>query len=384
MLKAQSAYKGIVSVGTKFHAPYTADALFQYNMLNKFIAGKRFENRTKIPDAMIMNISLPHYIGALLRKLPLIGHKLPYNIISDKLFDVFAKNKMCDVDFFIGFNNYSLDQMKKSKNKATLFLEQRIAHVQTEQEIYIKEFGKLPSNLSSLIIKRKLMEYELADYILVPSQFVFDSMVSNGIPEEKLILIPYGYDPGVFYKKEEKTTTNEGLKVVFVGQVGFRKGIRYLLEAVHNLQRKGRDIQLTLAGNIDNNVMTLLESYKDSFIHKKFVPQKELVDIYNESDLFILPSLCEGSALVTYEAAACGLPLIVTHNTGTVVTNNHDGIIVESGSTKSIEEALEKLYFDRGLLKDMKFNISNTIKEYTWDKYAEKLVTAIVQRLKNL
>ena len=374
--------KGVVSVGSKFHAPYTAEALYRFDMLQKFIAGKKFQNNTLIPQQKIMNISLPHYIAIFLRKLPIFGHKLPYNIISDALFDVMANNKLSNVDFFIGFNNFCLSQMKTMKKKgAVVFLEQRIAHVQTEIDIYTNEFGSVPSNLSKRMVKRKLEEYEIADYILVPSTFVYDSMVKNGVNKGKLILIPYGYDPKLFYIKgntfSAQDESNKPLRVIFVGQIGFRKGIRYLLEAISKLHEKGLNIELTLVGNIDKNFIPVLERYAGSFVHRKFVPQSELVEIYNNSDLFIIPSLCEGSALVTYEAAACGLPLVVTENTGSVVTNGHDGVIVKVGDTKSIEDTLEMLYYDKDFLNNLKANVSQSIKNYTWEKYSERLVNAI-------
>lgn len=379
--------KGVVSVGAKFHAQYTAEALEKKGMLKQFYVGKKLKS-TIIPKERLSIVAFPLSVGFVLRKLPFIGSKIPYNIVSDILFDFLVSRKINQVDFLIGFNNYSLNQMKKLKEKgAVIFLEQRIAHVNTELEIYMKEMGSIPSNLSKPMIKRKLLEYELADYILVPSRFVWNSMVEHGVPEKKLLLIPYGYNKNLFYKIDNKVDLISGnsksLNLLFVGQIGYRKGVKYILEAVWSLVNQGYSLNLTLVGNVDSNFKGYLKKYKGIYNHIEFMPQKDLLQVYNNSDLFIFPSLCEGSALVTYEALACGLPLLVTENAGSVVTHEHDGVIVKPFDSIEIENALIDLINNPQKLNAMKLNALETAKKFTWEKYGENLTKAINDILQN-
>lgn len=373
--------KGIVSVGSKFHAQYTAEALEKYNMLESLFIGKQVSKKC-IHEQRVKLVRFPLYIGYILRKLPYIGHKIPYNVVSDILFDfivTFKIRKYKDYSFVIGFNNYCLQQMKKLKKEGKIiFLEQRIAHVNTELQIYRKEFGEYPSNLSKIMINRKLKEYELADYIIVPSEFVWESMVNNGIPREKLILIPYGYNPQLFYHIEKSNKKDNGeLRLLFVGQIGYRKGVKYLLEAVNNLKKQGYKLDLKLVGNVDKNFKACLNKFQNIFTHINFLPQKELLQLYNDSDVFVFPSLCEGSALVTYEALACGLPIITTKNAGSVVRDRKEGLIIKPFSTKDIENALIYMVNNPEDVKRMKQNALRTAQNYTWEAYADRLIQEI-------
>lgn len=376
--------KGVVSSGAKFHSVNTSEGLYKNNMLDKYIISERNIQRVNkfIPNQYIIYTKIPFIIGGILRKAPLVGKIIPYNIISDVLFDEIASKflkKSADIDYFLGFNNYCLKQMIKLKSQGIkVILDQRIAHVNKEIEIYMEEFNKLPNNLSKFMINRKLKEYEVADYILVGSEFVKDTFIENGIQEEKIKVVNYGYDPKVFkvndVKKNDKDTN---LKAIFVGQVGYRKGVKYLLQAIKNLADNNINVELTLVGNIDENFKDYFEKFSNLVTYKPFMDIDDLVKEYNKNDIFIFPSLCEGSARVTYEAAACGLPLLVTHSSGSIVKNNETGIIIEEKSVESIEKALKRLNEDRELINRLRRNILNEIKSYTWEQYHNNLCKII-------
>ncbi|WP_145947064.1 glycosyltransferase family 4 protein [Paenibacillus sp. Y412MC10] len=371
--------QGIVSVGSKFHATFTAESLERGGMLKTFYTGKKVNSQT-IPDQHITRISLPLMVGYALRKMPLIGQYIPYNLLSDILFDCMVSIKLKKADFIIGFNNYSLMQMKKlKKQKSTLFLEQRIAHVLTEIQIYNDEFGRVPANLHPLMVKRKLQEYDMADYILVPSEFVYQSMIDNGVSEKKLLLVPYGYDAKLFKRDTQIMKPDDCLRLLFVGQIGHRKGLKYLLDAVKNIKQKRPDapLDLVLVGGIDNDFVPYLNQYSNLYRHIDFVPQRKLVELYNSSHIFVFPSLCEGSAVVTYEALGSGLPQIVTFNAGSVISDNEEGIIIPPRDTAALEKAILHLMDNPAEIKRMEQNAINKAKEFTWEKYGDRLISTL-------
>lgn len=375
--------QGIVSVGSKFHATFTAESLAKSGMLKKFYTGKKVNSNAIDKDHM-RRIALPLMMGYVLRKIPKVGHYIPYNLLSDILFDFMVSMSMGKADFMIGFNNYTLIQMSKLKKKNTiLFLEQRIAHVMTEIEIYKREFGKVPANLHSLMVKRKLKEYEIADYILVPSEFVYASMVDHGISQHKLLMVPYGYDSALFKRDSKWAKPADRLRLLFVGQIGYRKGLKYLLEAVKSINLKHPEavIELILVGGIDKDFAVCLNQYSNVYKHIDFIPQEKLLELYNTSHLFVFPSLCEGSAVVTYEAMGCGLPQIVTRNAGSVVSDQEEGLIVPAGDTAALEQAI--LYFVNhpGEIQRMEQNALKKANEYTWEKYGEKLISVLSQKI---
>ena len=373
-------FKGIVSVGNKLHEYYTSRALLNNEMLIYLIAGKKINNNM-IPNKYIHNIQIPQYLGGIIRRF---SKNFSYNLVSDVLFDKLARFKIKkDIDFFIGFNNYVLEQIKKlRKSNTVIILDQRTAHGNVERQVGIEESGKIPINLSNKMMRRKEKEIDLADYILVPSDFVFQSMIENGISREKLILLPYGYDPNLFYITKNKDYDDK-LKLIFVGLIGHRKGCEYLLKAIKKIKQTNMNISLTMVGSVEKEFKDIFEEYREYIEYRGYVSNEELIELYNESDIFILPSLCEGSALVTYEAAACGLPLIVTHNTGSIIENEKEGIIIKERDVDAIEQAIIKLYENINLRLEMRKNIIHKIKDYTWDKYEEKLINIIRSKVED-
>ena len=83
------------------------------------------------------------------------------------------------------------------------------------------------------------------------------------------------------------------------------------------------------------------------------VPRSQIHQHYAWADVFLLPSICEGSATVTYEALACGLPVITTPNTGSIVRDNIDGYIVPIRDVEAIASRLELLISQPELLQQM-------------------------------
>lgn len=364
---------GIVSVGTKFHAYYTAKALDDKEMLSYLIAGKKIKNNI-LSNKKVLNIQLPQYIGAAIRKSKILSRLFHYNLISDVLFDNISKGKInTNINFFIGFNNYVLNQMKILKPKnIVLILDQRTAHGEVEKRIGLDEWGKVPVNLHPEMMKRKAEEIEIADYILVPSDFVYNSMVDNDVDERKLILLPYGYNPDLFFVKDVNKENNK-FNLIFVGSICHRKGCEYLLKAFDNICRQYKDISLTMVGNVEKEFEETFDKYKEKINYLGFVDNEKLVELYNKADVFVFPSLCEGSALVTYEAAACGLPLIVTENTGSIVQNKKEGLVINERSVVDIERAIIYMYENPAELSKMRSQVLSTIQNYTWEKYGERL-----------
>ena len=96
------------------------------------------------------------------------------------------------------------------------------------------------------------------------------------------------------------------------------------------------------------------------------------------ADVFLLPSLCEGSATVAYEALACGLPVIATPNTGTVVRDGVEGFIVPARDVDGIVQCLEKLVNDRNLLREMSRNARRRSTEFNFSVYRKNLLAALL------
>jgi glycosyltransferase involved in cell wall biosynthesis len=215
-------------------------------------------------------------------------------------------------------------------------------------------------------------EIELADRILVGSSFVRDSFVAEGVPTEKLVVIPYGADTRLFEPIEHQEPSSEGLRLLFVGQIGQRKGISYLLDAARQAAAQGDT--LTLVGQIQGSGQALMP-YRDHFCHIPHVPRAELREIYRRADVFVFPTLVEGMGIVVLEAMASGLPVITTPNgPGDIVRDGVDGFLVPPRDDKAIVDRLEQLRANPGLRAEMGRNARQRAQEYTWSAYRQTAV----------
>ncbi len=237
-----------------------------------------------------------------------------------------------------------------------------------------------PLEVFQSILEREEAEWSLADVILCPSEFVVEGMIAMGATPEKLFLVPYGLDVNVFTCAREPWDGRRPLRLLFLGAVTLRKGVQYIFEALQLL--KGASIEARMVGP-----MAIRESFgaKLAGVAEIIgpVPRSEVLKQYAWADVFIFPSLCEGSATVTYEALAAGLPIITTPNAGSVVRDGHDGFIIPIRDPDALAEKIELLLGNSELLAHLSHNAKERAQEYSLEKYAERLVGCIKSCIKD-
>jgi glycosyltransferase involved in cell wall biosynthesis len=249
----------------------------------------------------------------------------------------------------------------------------------TEEAERSPEFAGLLPNLADSTghLQWKDEELALADYVFVPSEHVRRTL-AGAVPEEKIRVVHYGA-PAV--RRRERISTDPGrpLQVLFVGMLAQHKGIGYLLDAV---DRAGSQVELTLVGRRFRP-----NARVDAALNKwrwfESVPNSRVLDLMQEADVLVLPSLTEGCALVVLEALSCGLPVIVTPNTGSLafVRDGCEGFVVPICQSDAIADRLRTLFHDRELLAAMSRNAQATAAEKSWESYranfAETLRAAV-------
>jgi glycosyltransferase involved in cell wall biosynthesis len=219
---------------------------------------------------------------------------------------------------------------------------------------------------------REEEEWGLADCILCGSQYVADGLASMGVERSKCRVMPYGLDIAAFRPREGRSGSD--LNVLFVGAVGLRKGVPDLLEAIRRL-RSGR-IRCRLAGAVELNQQWLAERLGSAEVLGQ-LPRSEVISMYHWADVLVLPSICEGSAVSTYEALACGVPVITTPNAGSVIRDGMDGFVVPIRNPDAIAACLQSLLEDRDLLSQMSVNARQRSKEFSLDRYAARLISLL-------
>ncbi|KXB07008.1 hypothetical protein AKJ52_01175 [candidate division MSBL1 archaeon SCGC-AAA382C18] len=288
----------------------------------------------------------------------------------DDIYDRLASRKLEKCDIFHGWNNHSLKSLKKAKNLgAKTVVERASAHPDIQKKILTEEHKKYGKKIPSFpSYKRSCKELEKCDYITVPSDFAEKSFLKKGYSEEKIIKIPFGADLSR-YKPKENRNSNK-FTVIFVGAVTLQKGIQYLLNAWDSLKLK--DSELLICGSVHNEVKDIVQKYREDRTIR-FLGHVEKVP-YHKADVFVLPSLHEGSASVTYEAMASGLPVIVSDNTGSVARAEKDGFIIPIRKPEILADKIRYFYENPSEIKKQGKNARKRVERYSWSRYEERLI----------
>src|SRR6266566_2274838 len=190
-------------------------------------------------------------------------------------------------------------------------------------------------------------ECDLADRIIVNSDWSREGLMRSGIPSEKLTLIPLAYEASqVGDQKSEikqvrsyppRFAQDRPLRVLFLGQVNLRKGVARLLQAARAL--RDDPVEFWIVGPVQ---IANAETAADNAQVKWFGPvtRKQAAEYYRNADVFILPTLSDGFAITQLEAQAHGLPLIVSRRCGDVVQDNVNGLLLDEPSVEAIESAI--------------------------------------------
>src|SRR6266446_393608 len=218
--------------------------------------------------------------------------------------------------------------------------------------------------------KRFIEEYQLADLLLVLSETAADTFRARGFPEEKLFYLPRGVNVERFKPGQRPAK----FRAVFAGALIKRKGIQHVLEAWHRLNLP--DAELWLVGYVHDEAKPYLKQFwRDNIRVVGFVSDPE--NYLSQGTVHVFPSQWEGSAKVTYEAAACGLPQITTREAGDVVRDGVEGIIVRPGDVEAIAAALEHLRRNSEIVERMGSAARRRVVEtFTWDHFRTRLLDA--------
>jgi glycosyltransferase involved in cell wall biosynthesis len=219
-------------------------------------------------------------------------------------------------------------------------------------------------------------EWQEADAIICPSGFVAQGLRDTGVPSEKLREVPYGVDAARFPGERQPWDGGRPLRVLFVGGVSLGKGPQYLCKALERLN--SHKIVARMVGPV-----SIVEPYQTRLQRRVELtgrrPRQEMRRHYEWADLFVLPSICEGSATVNYEALAAGLPVITTPNAGSVVRDGVEGFIVPIRDAEALAARIELLASDPGLLAHLAQKAKARAAEYSWERYGERLTETLIE-----
>jgi len=183
------------------------------------------------------------------------------------------------------------------------------------------------------------------DFVLSPSNYVTQSFLARGFKPEQILKNIYPVDLSVFTPAREPRPKNRPLTLINTGSVSLRKGTPYLLEAFRIVRKKIPDARLLLTRAVQDDVKEVLSRYNDLPVEwSPSLPHPQLAARLRSADIFTLPSLEEGLVRTACEAMACGLPVMLTPNTGAndLVQPGVNGEVVPIRDPQAMADAILK------------------------------------------
>lgn len=333
---------------------------------------------TEIPSSSVTTCASTAIANGVIGKLNKNWFAFPLGIETEER----VKQKLLK-DHFLNANalftnlvNSDIDLVKKAKDNGILVVHEVILNpdvgyiMREERERYpgIEKQKSLESVEKG--VRRNFEKWLLSDLILVPSNFVLERVVKLGGKAEKIDIVPYGINANWFY---HQPIPKKG-KILFVGSVGLRKGNHYLAEATNILKKRGVKCEVRVVGPYNQETIQQPEFQGPTYIGQ--VPRSEVIKEFLEADIFVMPTLSDSFALVHLEAMACGVPVITTPNCGSVVRDHEEGFIVPIRDAPTLADRMEQLLTDDNLRNQMSQKARERAKEFSWDKYLERLLEA--------
>jgi glycosyltransferase involved in cell wall biosynthesis len=278
------------------------------------------------------------------------------------------------------FNIAGLELLRHARRRGwRTMMEQTIAPKRIELELLRAEHAAFPfwrnsipdEQTAAAFIAREEAEWQESDLILCGSDFVRAGIARCGGPSERCVVVPYGVD-AAFHTRARQRRPGP-LRVLTVGEIGLRKGSPHVLTAAKMLGDRAR---FRIVGNNQIGPQAARRFQKHVEMPGP-APRSEIFVHYAWADVFLLPSLCEGSATVTYEALACGLPVITTPNAGSIVRDGTDGFIVPIRDGEAIAEKIELLLTKPCLLAALSDQARQRARDASLAAYAQRFNQAI-------
>jgi len=268
-------------------------------------------------------------------------------------------------------------------------LERPNAHTRFAYEVVAAECARLgvtlPPNHEHAYNAGKLAkeeeEYDLADFVLCPSEFVAQTFRDRGFSEERLVRHTYGYDDKTYYPRETTADADGGLNALFVGVCAVRKGIHYGLEAWlrSSASLRGR---LRIAGEFLPDYRAVLREGLNHPSVEVLGHSNDVPELMRGSDVLLLPSIEEGFGLVCVEAMGSGCVPLVSDACTDVVRDGEVGFVHPVGDVDALTKQLTQLDQNRTRLCELRSACLRAAPDHTWSSAGERLVEAYEDALR--
>lgn len=312
-----------------------------------------------------------------------LGHWLSYipsplHPYKDAAFDWLASWIVDDPDIVVGWTGMSRALFARSE--AYKVLVAGSVHIRQHRKLLDPTYRRygVQNPVSPYSIRRMEAEYNMADRIVVISEFAKRTFLVEGVPEEKLIVAPVGVNLDRFHPDSQHET---GTFTVTCSStiIDLQRGIHHLLQAWEELDLT--DAELVVTGRRKGFPRDLYEHYREdpSIWFPGWVDDIE--SLYAWTDVYAFTGLQDGFPKGPLEAMACGIPVIVSDQMGVqmAVEDEESGFVVEAGAVDQIKQRIRWLYEHPEERSRMGAEARSAAEAYTVEAHKEKFLQAIPQ-----
>jgi glycosyltransferase involved in cell wall biosynthesis len=275
----------------------------------------------------------------------------------------------------------ALETLKTAKSLGIpTVLERCNAHTGFAMEVVQRECDRLAVALpadhehafNAVKLRKEEEEYSLATRLLCPSEFVVKTYLERGYSRDRLARHIYGYDEAVYHPPSNPRDPNRGLTMLFVGVCAVRKGVHYALEAWLR-SPASKSGTFLIAGEFLPQYRQKLSAMLAHPSVKVLGYRNDVPELMRHSDILVLPSIEEGSALVTSDARASGCVLLVSEAAGASCEHMKNALVHGVGDVEALTEHITMLHEHPALLERLRTESLRTTTEITWTAAGRRL-----------
>jgi len=377
-----------VSCPTKFHAFYLADQLHKNGALKSLYTSYYGRWGKKRND---LGVNIPRHCVRtnLISAVLFYGYNfLGTDMDRNRYFGNWVARQLGEEDIVTTWGLSALPIIERAHQLGIVAIVDRgSSHATYQRDVLMEEYENwgvptdaLRRSFTQARMDQELLEYELADYISIPSSFVERSFLENGISRDKLIKVPYGVNLSEFKQLPKRDNV---FRVVFAGAMSLQKGVHYLLQAFAELNLP--NAELWLVGGKILEIEPFFKRYAGTFHYFENQPQAKLHEYYSQCSVFAMCSVQDGWGMVLLQGMVCGLPLICTPNTAgdDLIKAGKEGFIVPIRDVEALKEKILYLYEHQDICYEMGQAAKRKAQQgFTWDDYGKK-ITDVYQNILN-
>lgn len=215
-------------------------------------------------------------------------------------------------------------------------------------------------------------EYDLATFLLCPSDFVVRTFTEQGVSRSRLKRHIYGFDEVKFYPGGKTRRESSGLKMLFVGVCAVRKGLHFALEAWLR-SSASRDGTFQIAGEF---LPAYANRLRDMLAHpsvRVLGHRDDIPSLMRESDVLVLPSIEEGFGLVCTEAMGSGCVPLVSDACTDLCRHMENSLVHSVGDVETLRDQINLLAGDVAALNRLRQRGLDLVPEITWAAAGRRL-----------